>query len=186
MRIVLETLMAQEAKNPFLPEIADLIWGTVSFAIIFVAVYKLAWPTFMRVLDERGQRIDEGLRAADLARQEVDAERARLEDERNAALREAADLIDRARANAAEIVADAHKDATAERGRILEAAGRQIAADTETARRSLQSEVGSLASELASRIVGAQAVDENISRRVVDAFLDELEASTAAKVNGGA
>lgn len=167
--------------GPFWPEPADLIWGTVCFVIIAVAIYKLAWPAFMDVLDERRQKIDEGLRAAAIAREEVEAERVQLTEKWNETQREAAEVREQAQANASEIVADAQKAAQAEARRISEATSRQIAADTETARRALQSEVGSLASDLAARIVGAQAMDEGISKKIIDSFLDELEASMPAK-----
>ena len=153
-------MMIAEEHSLLLPAAPDLIWGTVAFVVIAVAVYKLAWPTFLNVLDERRQKIDEGLRAAAIARDEVEAERAKLAEERNEAHREAAAIREQAQANA-----------------------RQIAADTDVARRTLQSEVGTLASDLASRIVGAQMVDEQISKKVVDSFLDELEAAMPAKVN---
>lgn len=176
-------MMIAEEHSLLLPAAPDLIWGTVAFVVIALAVYKLAWPTFLNVLDERRQKIDEGLRAAAIARDEVEAERAKLAEERNEAHREAAAIREQAQANASEIVADAQKAAQAEAKRISEATARQIAADTEVARRTLQSDVGTLASDLASRIVGAQMVDEQISKKVVDSFLDELEAALPAKVN---
>ena len=57
--------------NIMLPALPDLIWGTVAFLIVAVAVYKLAWPAFMSTLDERREKIEKGLHAADLAKHEV-------------------------------------------------------------------------------------------------------------------
>ena len=59
-----------------LPATADLVWGTVSFVIVALAIFKFAWPTFMRLLDERTQKIDEGLNQAERAREEAARERA--------------------------------------------------------------------------------------------------------------
>ena len=64
-----------------LPATADLVWGTVSFVIVALAIFKFAWPTFMRLLDERTQKIDEGLNQAERAREEAARERAALADE---------------------------------------------------------------------------------------------------------
>ena len=58
----------------------------------------------------------------------------------------------------------------------MEAAERQIRADKQAAEISLHTDVGLLASDLAERIVGEQLTDTALSTRVIDRFLDELEA----------
>ena len=63
---------------------------------------------------------------------------------------------------------------------MLDSAQRQIEADRLAAEHSLRTEVGALATTLAGRIVEASVADSDVSRQVVDRFLDELEASTPA------
>ena len=176
----LATYIADE-HNVILPHTADLLWGTVSFLVVALLMYKLAWPTLTRTLDERTEKIDNGLNAAAHAREEIDAERIKLQDEKEDAMREAASIREKAQANASDIVADAQKTATAEAKRINEANQRQIAADADSARRELRNDVGALAGELAAKIVGAQAADPEVSQKVIDNFLDELEAATSSK-----
>jgi F-type H+-transporting ATPase subunit b len=67
--------------------------------------------------------------------------------------------------------------AEAEGRRITEAAQSQIEADRQQALTSLRTEVGALATELASRIVGESLEDHARQSRMVDRFLDELEAT---------
>ncbi len=55
---------------------------------------------------------------------------------------------------------------------------RQILAEKQAAQISLRSEVGLLASELAEKIIGEQLTDTALTSRVVDRFLDELEADS--------
>ena len=76
-------------------------------------------------------------------------------------------------------MAQARNEATNEAGRILEGAQRQILAEKQAAEISLRSEVGLLASELAEKIIGEQLTDTALTSRVVDRFLDELEADNA-------
>ena len=78
------------------------------------------------------------------------------------------------------IVEDAKKNASVEAKRVADAAQRQIEADAKLARTQLRRDVGSLAAELAGRIVGEQALDPKVSSAVVDSFLDELEADVSA------
>ena len=175
---------AEKTPLPILPEVPDLVWGSVSFVIVALVIFKLAWPTFTRTLDERTRKIDAGLNAAARARDEVAQERAALSDEIDQAHREAAQIREKAQANAVAIVDEAKKAAGVEASRVTEAAQRQIAADTQIAKAQLRRDVGSLATELAGRIVGRQVLDPKVSQTVVDGFLDELEAGAASQ--GGA
>ena len=66
-------------------------------------------------------------------------------------------------------------EAQAEARRVTEAANAQIEAERQQALTSLRAEVGALATDLASRIVGESLTDEARQSRVVDRFLDDLE-----------
>ena len=76
---------------------------------------------------------------------------------------------------AAAQVAEMREQAQAEARRITESAQAQIQAERQQALTALRAEVGTLATELASRIVGESLTDEARQSRMVDRFLDELE-----------
>ena len=67
------------------------------------------------------------------------------------------------------------EQAQAEARRVTEAAQAQIEAERQQALNALRAEVGTLSTELASRIVGESLTEEARQRRMVDRFLDELE-----------
>ncbi|MFL6155700.1 MAG: F0F1 ATP synthase subunit B [Marmoricola sp.] len=92
------------------------------------------------------------------------------------ARQEAARIREEAREQGAAIVAEMREQAQAEAARIVEHAHTQIEADRQTAVTTLRSEVGSLATELAGRIVGESLEDQARQSRVVERFLDELDA----------
>lgn len=170
------------AENSLLiPALPDLIWGTVAFVLIAIAVGKFGWPTFMRILDERTAKIEDGLAAAARAREEIAGEREKIRAEVDEARREAAQIRERAQGTAAGIIASAQKDAQKEAARITEAAQRQITAERHSAFQQLRAEVGGLATTLAERIVGEQVLDSRVSEGVVNRFLDELEVSSQVK-----
>ncbi len=164
-----------------LPAVPDLIWGSVAFVIVAFVIYRFAWPTFSQMLDERGEKIEKGLQAAELARQEIAAEREDLAQEISAAQREAAEVREKAQENAKEIVTEAQQKARLDAQAILETAQLRISADSEAAARALRTDIGSLATELAGRIIGEAVTDQALASRVIDRFLDDLEASLAAK-----
>lgn len=171
---------SESSGNILLPHSYDLVWGTVAFLIIAAVVIKYALPRFTAVLDERTRRIEEGLEFAEKAKgDQKDAElrAARLVED---ARLEAARIREEAQAQAQSIIADARTAAAGEAGRALDAAQRQIEAERLAARTALRSDVGLLASTLAERIVGEQLKDAELSGRVIDRFLAELEPSPDA------
>ena len=158
-----------------LPHAHEIFWAAIVLLLILLVVGRYALPRLYAVLDERAQRIQEGLDLADKAKQDQsDAEKraARLVDE---ARREAARIRDNAQSEAKEIIAKARTDAQAEAAGIIEGAQRQILAEKQAAQISLRTDVGMLASTLAERIVGEQLSDTALSERIIDRFLDELE-----------
>jgi F-type H+-transporting ATPase subunit b len=70
------------------------------------------------------------------------------------------------------------EQAQAEARRLTESAQAQIESERQQALTSLRAEVGALATELASRIVGESLADQARQSRMVDRFLDELEVSS--------
>ena len=158
-----------------LPHAHEIFWAAIVLLLILLVVGRYALPRLYAVLDERAQRIQEGLDLADKAKQDqADAEKraTRLVDE---ARREAARIRDNAQGEAKEIIAKVRTDAQAEAAGIIEGAQRQILAEKQAAQISLRTDVGMLASTLAERIVGEQLSDTALSERVIDRFLDELE-----------
>ncbi|HEY8721389.1 F0F1 ATP synthase subunit B [Pengzhenrongella sp.] len=177
---VLAAARTEAAPNILLPTTPDLVWSFVVILVIAVAFYRKILPKFNAVLDERTAKIEGGIAKAESVQAEAAEALARYTQELADARGEAARIREDARTEGAAIVAEQRNRATVEAERILEAAQRQIAAERQQVSISLRSEVGRLATELASKIVGESLADEARQSRVVDRFLDDLEASTAA------
>lgn len=174
-----------EGINLFIPAAYDIIWSTVVLVAIALMFYKLVLPTFTRILDERTEKIEGGLNKAEAAQAEADALLVEYKQQLTEARSEAARIRDEARAEAAQIVAEARTKATDEAGRIFETSQRQIEAERQQAAISLRNDVGALATQLASKIVGESLEDAARQSRVVDRFLDELEASSMSAAAKG-
>jgi len=172
------TVAAEESEqNILIPHWPDIIWSLVIVVIIGFVFYKYALPKFQAVLDERTAKIEGGLAKAEEAQEEAAAALAEYHQQLAEARADAAKTREEARAEGTAIVAELRTKAQEEAGRIVETAHRQIEAERQTAAVSLRSEVGALATELASKIVGESLEDSARQSRVVDRFLDELEAS---------
>lgn len=161
----------------FLPAAYDIIWSAVVLIPIAWMFYKLVLPKFTEILDERTAKIEGGLSKAATMQAEADALLAEYKAQLTEARTEAARIREDARAEGATIVAEARGKASEESARIFETAQRQIEAERQAAAISLRNDVGALATELASKIVGESLEDTARQSRVVDRFLDDLEAS---------
>jgi len=173
-------LAAASSPNPLVPNWVEVIVGAIGFFIVFGMLWKVLLPRITRTLEERTNQIEGGIERA--AKAEAEAERlaeqyrAQLAEARH----EAARVREQAREEGAAIIAELREQAQVEARRIAEAAQAQIAADRQQAFASLRAEVGELAVELASKIVGESLADEARQSRVVDRFLAELDASQSA------
>lgn len=166
--------------NPLIPSSVELIFGGLAFLVVFGGLGKILLPRIQKTLEERTDAIEGGLQRAEEAQAEaqrtLEAYRAQLADARH----EAARLREEAKEQGAQIIAEMREQASAEARRLVEAAHAQIEADRQQAVQSLKAEVGTLAVELASRVVGESLADEARQSRIVDRFLAELEAQPEA------
>ena len=168
-------LEAAQLQNPLIPDLTELIVGLVTFGIIFFALWKVLMPRLNQTLTERTDKIEGGLQRAEEAQAEANATLAKYREQLAEARHEAARLREEAREQGAQIIAEMRDQAQAEARRLVDAAHTQIEADRQQAIQSLRTEVGGLAVDLASRVVGESLTDEARQRRIVERFLDEMD-----------
>ncbi len=154
----------------------EIFWSALILLIILLVVGRYALPRIYSMIDERREAIQEGLEAAEKARADSAAASREKDELLRDAQAEAHQIREDARAQAQQIIAQARNEALAEAQRVQDAAQRQILAERQAAQISLRSDVGLLASELAEKLVGEHLENTDLTARVVDRFLDELEA----------
>lgn len=172
---------AEGTPNPLLPATYDIVWSAVTFLIILVVFWKFVLPAFNRVLDERAEKIQGGIEKAERVQAEADAALAEYQKQLADGRAEAARLRSEAQEDGAQIIAEMKQKANEEAERIISQAKAQIEAEKQAAMVELRGDVGGLATDLASRIVGESLTDDARSANVVDRFIADLEASTPAQ-----
>ena len=170
----------EAAPNPLLPAWYDIIWSSLCFVIILFVFWKVALPKMKDLLDKRSAAIEGNIAKADEAQAKAEAALQEYTALLAGARAEAGEIRDAARADATKIVAKAKDDATVEAARIVQNAQTQIEAERQSAVVTLRKEVGSLAIDLASGVVGEQLSDDAKASAMVDRFLADLEASEKA------
>jgi F-type H+-transporting ATPase subunit b len=166
---------AASALGPLAPDLSELIIGAIAFLIVFGLLYRVLYPRIQKTLAERTDAIEGGIERAKEAENEADRLKQQFEAQLADARHESARLREQAAEEGAALKARRREEGEAEYQRLVSAAQTQIDANREQAMTSLRAEVGALAVELASRIVGESLADEARQRRTVDRFLAELE-----------
>src|SRR4051812_49095057 len=172
----------ETTHNPIIPLWQELVLGTIAFGILCYVLMKFVFPRMEDTFRARVDAIEGGIKRAEEAQAQanelLEQYRAQLAEART----EAARIRDEARADAEGIRQDVLATAREESERIITAGREQLAAQREAIVRDLRAEVGSLAVDLAGRIVGESLADEARTRGTVDRFISELDAAGA---NGG-
>ena len=185
LHAVLKTAAAaEETKNPLLPEVYDIVWSGVIFVILLVFFWIYVLPRVQRLLDERGEAIEGNIAKADEAQRKAEAALEEYTAQLADARAEAGRIRETAREDGKKIVAEAKDQAVSEAARVTASAQAQIEAERQSALVSLRSEVGTIAIDLASGVVGESLSEDAKAKAVVDRFLADLEASEQAAAGG--
>jgi F-type H+-transporting ATPase subunit b len=171
--------------NPIVPLWQELVLGSIAFTILCFVLMKFVFPRMEQTFRARVDAIEGGIKRAEAAQAEanqlLEQYRAQLAEART----EAARIRDEARADAEGIRQDVLARAREESDRIISAGREQLAAQRESIVRDLRAEVGTLAVDLAGRIIGESLADEARSRGTVERFLAELGTGSEPTGAGG-
>jgi F-type H+-transporting ATPase subunit b len=173
----LRTSAAEAAANPLIPHTAELIVGFIAFTLLFLVLRSKVVPMFEKAFAARTEAIQGGMEKAEKAQREAQVALEQYTAQLSDARGEAQKIREEARVQGAAIIEDLLSKAQEEAARITAAATASIEAERQQAITSLRNEVGSLATELASKIVGEALDDQVRQSRIVDRFLDDLEKS---------
>ncbi|MFC3501051.1 F0F1 ATP synthase subunit B [Micromonospora sp. NPDC049366] len=165
--------------NPILPLWQEIVVGGIAFIVLCFVLMKFVFPRMEQTFQARVDAIEGGIKRAEAAQAEagqlLEQYRAQLAEART----DAAKIRDDARADAEGIRQDILAKAREEADRVIQAGKDQLAAERATIVRELRAEVGTIAVDLASKIVGESLADEARRKGTVDRFLSSLESTGA-------
>lgn len=131
----------------------NLIVQLVAFVAFLVIFWKVALGPITKMLDERRDRIREGMEAAQRMEKELAATQARNEEVLAEARREAQKILATARETGEQMLERAREQSQAEADQLIEKARAAIAAEQEKAWLQLRGDVADLAISAATKIV---------------------------------
>jgi F-type H+-transporting ATPase subunit b len=170
-------VLAAEELNPLIPHPIEMIVGTIAFLLLLFVMKSKVVPMFEKAYAERTAAIEGGMEKAEAAQLEAARALASYSEQLSSARDESTRLREEARIQGAAIVEELRAKAQEEAARITAAAHASIEAERQQAITSLRNEVGTLAVELASKIVGEALDDQARQSRIVERFIEDLEKS---------
>lgn len=170
--------------HQILPAANELIWGAVSFLVLFWLLAKFAFPAMNKALQDRSDKIRGDLEGAEQDRAQAAEALREYRAQLAAAREEAAGIVEEAKRRAEQVAADLRARAEENANRIVESAQREIQGERERAVAEIRREVGALAVDLAGRVIG-DSLDRDRQLQLVDRYIDEIGDGEAAAPSGG-
>jgi F-type H+-transporting ATPase subunit b len=163
----------QKAPSPLKPENNEIIWGSLAFLVLLVAMWKWGVPAVRNMEKAREDRIRNDLESAERSRLEAEGEKeqylAQIAESKN----EGARIIEEARQSAEAVRRDLVARAEQEANETRQRAQADIANQRAQALAQLRDEVAQLSIDLAGRIV-ERNLDEETNRQLVNSFIDQV------------
>jgi len=164
---------ATESHNPIVPELNELVYSLIAFAVLVVLFLKFAFPAVQKGMEARTQRIREDLEAAEKAKSSAEGVLADYKRQLADAKAQSDKIIDDARQQAEKVKADIVAKANDEAAEIKTKASADIESARSAALASLQSSVAEIAIELAEKVV-EKNLDRETNNRLIDSFIAKV------------
>lgn len=152
---------------------ATLIGQAIWFALFVFFCMKFVWPPISRALDERKQKIAEGLSAADRAERDLELAQEKASANLKDAKDKASEIIEQANRRANQIVEEAKDQARVEGERLIAKAQSEIDQEINRAREELRKEVSALALSGAQQVL-AREVNRDSHKQLLDDLAAQL------------
>ena len=152
-----------------------IIWTTIIFTLLLIILKKFAWKPILNSVDERNKSIEEALKSAEKAKEEMasltaDNEKILIEakQERDLLLKEAREIKDK-------IISEAKTTANTEAEKIISSAKAQINNDKMKALVELKNQVAEISIEMTEKILKTELADKKRQEALIEEALNKKE-----------
>ncbi|MBQ9077725.1 MAG: F0F1 ATP synthase subunit B [Muribaculaceae bacterium] len=159
----------------FTPELGLIFWMFLSFAVLFIVLWKFAWPVIIKGIDGRADLIDKGVEYAQNAKEQLDHAREEADKYIADARRQQAEMLREADRMKTQIIEEARGAAQKEAQKVMDAAKVSIEQARKEAEQNFRNEVSSFALDIASKVVRNRLADDKAQTKLVNTLLDEIE-----------
>ena len=157
------------------PDLGLIFWTLVTILLLVFLLGKFAWKPILKMVNEREASIEEALKAAERARDEMKS----LQADNEAILKEAREererILKEAREMKNKIVSDAKDAASAEAEKAVTSAKAAIEAEKAAAVAELKNQAAVLSIEVAEKVLGRELSAENKQTEMISKMIDEVK-----------
>jgi len=162
-----------ESPSPILPATDELLWGTISFAVLFFGIWKFGLPAIKDGMNGRTERIRSDLAAAEGAKSEAESVLTSYKADLANAKSEAGRIIEEARQAADQLKRDAEARLQTELGEIRARATADIESAKVQAIADLKGEVAQLAVGAASVVIHKN-LDAATQTQLIEDYINQV------------
>ena len=159
----------------FTPDFGLVFWMFVAFGVLFLVLWRFAWPIILKTVDSRADLIDRGVEYAQEAKEQLDNARQQADSFLNEARRQQADMLREADRMKTQIIEQARKEAQTAAAKEMENARIHIQQQQKEAQQQFRNQVSNFAFDIAGKIIGQQMSADKAQEQFVDKMLDQLE-----------
>lgn len=164
----------------FTPDFGLVFWMFVGFGILFLILWKFAWPVITKTVDDRAELIDKGVEYAQTAKAQMDNARAEAQKYIDEARRQQADMLRDADRMKTQIIEEARGAAQKEAQKVMDQAKVSIEQQQKQAETQFRNQVSEFALQIAGKVVKDQMADPAAQSKLVNSYLDDIETAKKA------
>lgn len=157
------------------PDLGLMFWMLVMFSIVLFILGKYAWPAIIKALREREHTIQNSLKAAEKARQEMEQLKADNEVVLKEARRERDNIIQAARQSRDQMLDEAKKQSVEEGKKLIEQAYQAIENEKEAALKEIRGLVADLSLDIAEKVLREKLKDDREQKQLIEKLLREIK-----------
>lgn len=157
-----------------LPGIGLTFWMVLVFSALMFLLKKFAWKPILNTLTERENSIDQALKSAELAREQMaklqsdnEAMHKQAREERDQILREAREMKE-------SIISEARRSAEEEGKRIIQKANDEIGKQKAAAIAELKGQVASISVNIAEKLINNQLSNSDEQQKIIASQVNNL------------
>ena len=159
----------------FTPDFGLIFWMFVSFGILFLILWRFAWPIILKSIDSRADLIDKGVEYAQNAKEQLDNAHQQAQQYITDAQKKQAEMLREADKMKNQIIEEARSEAQKEAQKVMEQAKLSIQQQQKEAEQQFRNSVSEFALQIAQKVVKQEMADDKNRTVLVDKLLNEME-----------
>ncbi|MDE7376711.1 MAG: F0F1 ATP synthase subunit B [Muribaculaceae bacterium] len=159
----------------FTPDFGLIFWMFVCFGILFLILWKYAWPMIIKGMETRADLIDKGVEYAQNAKEQLDNAHLEAGKITAEARKQQAEILREADKMKNQIVEEARGEAQKAAQKVMDQANEAIRQQQKEAEQALRDQVSEFALQIANKVVKQQLADDKAQAKLVSSLLDEMD-----------